>query len=127
MNDEVKLAVHKFHQAWSQLQEGAQRAKDPLEKDGVIQRFEFTFELLWKTLKIFLNHKEGIICKTPKECLKAAFRLGYLNDEAVFLEMLEDRNTMSHLYNKEWAEDVFQRVKEKYVIGIKNVLDKLKI
>lgn len=65
MKEEIKYALNKFKDALSRLKEGAFQAKDELDKDGVIQRFEFTFELLWKSLKIFLGD-EGIECRTPQ-------------------------------------------------------------
>ncbi len=106
---EVDLAIGTFKTALSRLEEGFRFTTDNeteenlLKKDGVIQRFEFTFELLWKTLKIVLESK-GILCKAPTECLKDAFRLGLINDEAAYLQMLKDRNRTSHLYSKDQAD-----------------------
>jgi len=71
MKEEVKLSASKLKDAFTKLREGASAVKDELDRDGVIQRFEFTFELLWKTLKIFLG-EEGIECRSPKECLRSA-------------------------------------------------------
>lgn len=68
MNDDLQVAVINFKKALSSLEQGIKEAKGELEKDGVIQRFEFTFELMWKTLKIFL-YNEGIECKSPRDCL----------------------------------------------------------
>lgn len=51
MNEELKHALSKFKDALGRLREGAAQARDELDKDGVIQRFEFTFELMWKALK----------------------------------------------------------------------------
>jgi nucleotidyltransferase substrate binding protein (TIGR01987 family) len=114
MKEEIKVSLDKFSGALERLKEGAKSAKDDLEKDGVIQRFEFTVELLWKTLKIILGH-EGIICNTPRECLKSAFRIGLIKDDEEFLNMLEDRNRTSHIYSKEESEEIFYRIKENYL------------
>lgn len=54
MKNEFLFSMKKLQYAFSRLKEGADSAADELDKDGVIQRFEFTFELLWKTLKLFL-------------------------------------------------------------------------
>ena len=124
MKEEVKYAVDKFEDAFNKLKQGIIQAKDELDKDGVIQRFEFTFELLWKTLKIFLAN-EGIECKTPRGCLRQAFRIGLIEDEEKFLDMLEDRNKTSHIYNKETSEKIFERIKTEYIPCLKEVLDKL--
>lgn len=121
MNEELKVAILKFSNAVVSLKEGTALAKNDLEKDGVIQRFEFTIELFWKTVKIYLQ-EQGIVTKTPKESLKSAFSIGLLKDEETMLNMLEDRNKTSHLYNKEVSEKIFQRIKNQYLPTIESVL-----
>lgn len=87
----------------------------------MIQRFEFTFELAWKTLNVFLE-KEGIECRTPKDCLRAAFRVGHFRNQEEFLDMLEDRNKTARLYDKEESEKVFQAIKLRYFPALKQPL-----
>ncbi|MGE5797871.1 MAG: HI0074 family nucleotidyltransferase substrate-binding subunit [Ignavibacteria bacterium] len=89
---------------------------DELDKDGVIQRFEFTFELLWKTPKLFLAD-QGIL---------EAFQFGLLENEDVFLNMLDNRNLTSHIYNRTDSEKIFERIKNSYVKEIGNLLTRLK-
>lgn len=125
MNEELKYAFDRFSSAFIQLKEGVNIAEDDLERDGVIQRFEFTFELLWKTIKIFLREK-GIEVKTPKDSLKEGFRLGWIGEEQVFLNMLEDRNKTSHIYEKSVADEIFSRIKVDYINAIESVFGKLK-
>lgn len=125
MKNENKYAVKKLEKAFNRLDKGAQSAKGDLQKDGVIQRFEFTFELLWKTLKIFLEYK-GVTAKTPRDCLKEAFRIDLINDEGTFLNMLEDRNLTSHIYDEETSEKIFKRIKKNYITAIKKVIESLK-
>jgi len=125
MKETTEYALKKLSSAVAKLKQGTEEADTELEQDGVVQRFEFTFELLWKTLKLFLEEK-GIICKSPKDCLKEAFRMEWLNEEQVFLDMLEDRNRSSHIYDKEEAEQIFRRIKEKYAGAIEKVVEKLK-
>ena len=117
-------AVSKFREATARLREGVRQAKDELDKDGVIQRFEFTFELFWKALKIYFEN-EGIPCKTPRECLKAAFRYEIVQDEQLYVYMLEDRNKTSHIYGKEESERIFQKIKSDYVSAFEKVADVL--
>jgi nucleotidyltransferase substrate binding protein (TIGR01987 family) len=124
MKDETRYAVGKLQSALNSLKEGISKSIDDLDKDGVIQRFEFTFESLWKTLKIFLE-EEGIICKSPKECLKSAFRFGILDDEQCFLDMLDDRNNTTHLYNREESEKIFNRIKENHISHLEETLRRL--
>ncbi|UCD15198.1 MAG: nucleotidyltransferase substrate binding protein [Candidatus Omnitrophota bacterium] len=124
MKEGLKYVLSKLTDAFNKLKEGVKTAEDELEKDGVIQRFEFTFELLWKTLKIFLR-ENGIETNTPKDSLKEAFRIGWLKEENIFLNMLEDRNKSSHIYDKETSEEIVNRVKNNYVPAIEEILKKL--
>ncbi len=125
MKEEIDYALSKLESALVKLKEGVCSAGDELEKDGVIQRFEFTFELLWKTLRLFLRNS-GIDTKTPKESLKEAFRIEWIKEEKTFLDMLEDRNKTSHIYDKETSEEIFERIKDNYTQVIEEVLKKLK-
>ena len=124
MKDELKYSFGKLKDAVNKLDEGINKAKDQLDQDGVIQRFEFTFELLWKALKLFLTD-EGIVTKSPKEALKEAFRFGLIKDENIFLDMLEDRNQTSHIYSEDASKKIFERIKKKYLNEIKNVQEEL--
>ena len=124
MPNDIDLAVQNLNDAFSKLKEGAHQAKKELEKDGVIQRFEFTFELVWKSAKMILK-REGVEAKTPRQSLKEAFRLGWIEEEKPFLDMLEDRNTMSHIYNQLEAEKIFAKIQKNYIPAIEKVVQKL--
>lgn len=121
---EVDYALEKLRDAQARLCEGIELAQDELDKDGVIQRFEFTFELLWKAAKVFLAH-EGIEAQTPRESVKEAFRIGLIEDEELFLDMLEDRNRTPHIYSKKISEQIFERIKLRYVHGIGEFMGRL--
>ncbi len=124
--EEVEFALRKFSDAVSALRSGLSEAKSQLEKDGIIQRFEFTFEAFWKSLKIYLANK-GAICKFPKDCLKEALRSGLISDEGVFLSMLMDRNLTSHVYSEEEAERVYLSIVEKnYIAAFEAVLKQMR-
>ncbi len=124
MKDEIQYSLAKFSEAVETLSQGIELAKDELGEDGVIQRFEFTFELLWKTLKIFLEEK-GIICRSPKDCLKNAFKYGLFSDEETFLNMLEDRNRTSHIYSHVESRKIFSRIKTEYHPAIVSIYTEL--
>ena len=125
MKEELRYAFIKLENAVGRLKEGVDKAKNELEEDGVIQRFEFNFELFWKTLKIFLYDK-GIDARTPRDVLKEAFKLEWLNDEDIFLNMLEDRNKASHIYDKQTSREIFRRIRDEYVSALKGTLEILK-
>lgn len=125
MKDDLKFALGSFENALASLSTGIKEAKRELEKDGVIQRFEFTFELMWKSLKLFL-YEEGIECKSPKNCLIRAFKYGIIQNEQTVLDMLDDRNNSTHVYNKEESEEIFRRIKKSYIGELSTIFRKLK-
>ncbi len=83
---------------------------EPLALDGTIQRFEFTFELVWKTTRAFLED-QGITCYSPKSCLREAFKLNWVDDEDAWLALLKARNMTSHAYNEEMALKIYRTIK----------------
>ena len=124
MEDVLEYSLNKLKNANQKLKEGIEHTKDELDKDGVIQRFEFTFELLWKALKIYLEY-QGIIVKTPRDSFVEAFRIDLISDEKIFLDMLEDRNNTIHIYDKETSEKIFNRIKKNYQTEIAKVIELL--
>ncbi len=115
---EIEISIDNFSDAVSRLEEGIQKAKDELARDGVIQRFEFTFELFWKTLKLILNF-EGIACNTPRNCIKEAFRNEMIVESEIYLDMLDDRNRSSHIYDETTSKEIFERIKTGYLSKLK--------
>jgi nucleotidyltransferase substrate binding protein (TIGR01987 family) len=125
MREELTHSIGLLEKAYITLEDGINSAVSDLEKDGVIQRFEYSFELLWKTLKIFL-FDQGIICKSPKDCLKSAFKFGLIENDEAFLNMLEDRNIMSHLYSREDSVLIFENIKKSHSINMCNLIQNIK-
>jgi nucleotidyltransferase substrate binding protein (TIGR01987 family) len=117
---EALLKIKNFEKALSRLEEGVKEAKNELDKDGVIQRFEFTVELLWKALRAVLLY-QGIECFSPRGCVKEAFKAKIIGDDEIILDMLEDRNISSHVYNEEKSEALFERIKNIYLEYLKNL------
>lgn len=114
--DDRRVSHEEYSKALRRLQDGL--AVDPtnnsLALDGVIQRFEFTFELGWKLLKALLVH-EGIQCASPRSCIKESFRAGILVDGDAWIQMLEDRNQTSHIYDEAEAKSIYKKIKESYL------------
>ena len=124
MKNEMRLALKKLKQAVKRLEEVVHHAKSDIVRDAAIQRFEFTFELLWKTLKIFLEAK-GVLARTPKDTFREAFRLGLIRDEAAFLKMLDARNIMSHVYDEREARQIYKEVTHRFIKPIQSCLREL--
>lgn len=86
-----------------------------LEKDGVIQRFEFTMELAWKTMQDILNSRGYADLKGAKPVIKQAFRDGIIKDGQQWINMLEDRNKSTHLYDETLALEIFDKIQLRYL------------
>lgn len=84
-----------------------------LERAGLIQFFEMTFELAWKLLKDY-EEIEGFIVKTPREAIKQAFQSGLVSNGHDWIDALQDRNLTSHTYNEETAIAVEAKIRGKY-------------
>lgn len=107
MSDRKLLdSLSNLEKALTKLEDALKIPKDrELVVEGTIQRFEYVIELMWKTLKRALEF-EGIHPKTPRECVKEAFKIGWLDDENEWHDMLDSRNTTSHNYlDEELAEN----------------------
>ena len=117
---EVLVKINNFEKGLSRLKEAVERAKDDLDKDGVIQRFEFTIELLWKALKTVLAY-QGIECYSPRSCIKEAYKSYLIEDDEIILDMLEDRNRSSHIYSETTSEEIFERIKKVYLNYLLNL------
>jgi nucleotidyltransferase substrate binding protein (TIGR01987 family) len=83
-----------------------------LGKAGCIQYFEFSFELSWKAIKIFASQLGLDDCLSPKSCLKLAFGQTWIEEESVWLEMLEARNRLAHTYDAKNALVIYARLPE---------------
>jgi nucleotidyltransferase substrate binding protein (TIGR01987 family) len=122
MNSEKEYSLRKLQNAFLRLKESSERAVDELDRDGVIQRFEFTFELFWKTVKVILE-LEGFECAGPRSCIKEGARRGFLLEGEMLLDMLEDRNKASHIYDEPVTREIFERIRGKYVSLVeKNIM-----
>ncbi len=94
----------------------AVRLKHPseLETEGMIQRFEYTFELGWKTLKDYLEEKGFAEVVGSKDAIRLAFASGVISNGEVWMEMINDRSLTSHLYDSGVAQLIAGNVVNKY-------------
>lgn len=95
-------------------------------RDSLIQRFEFTYELTHKTLKEFMKYL-GVTLENsfPRTIFKKAYVNNLISDDKVWINLLEDRNSTSHIYNENMAEEIADRIKNQYVSAIKELIDNL--
>jgi nucleotidyltransferase substrate binding protein (TIGR01987 family) len=85
----------------------------PIEVAGLIQGFEFTYELAWKLLNVLCGLK-GLDVNGPRDTLKTSFYLGIISDESTWLAMLDDRNSTTHRYDEELVKQLTLHIKTAY-------------
>jgi len=119
-SDKFKKNLDNFKKAIDRLEEVLQKPVSSIVMDATIQRFEFTYELLWKTLKIFLEDIHGVRAGSPRLVFKEAYALSIIDKEDIFLEMIKSRNLLSHTYNEEQAMDIYKKCPS-FLSAIKNV------
>ena len=87
-----------------------------LEKDGIIQRFEFTFELAWKTLQDYFAQEAGYVdVKGPRTVLKQAVQDNLLENGHAWLHMLDNRNLLTHVYDEEESRQILDHIASRYL------------
>lgn len=100
--------------AFTQLEKGLGVAvPNDLEKQGIIQSFEFTFELAWKTLKDYLESQK-VMAQFPRDVIKYAFQYQIISDGDLWMDMLDKRNTMAHTYDEAKANQVLEQIRTLY-------------
>ena len=109
-----KINRKKLIKAFFRLEDSLQQPFTEYMQDSIIQRFEFTFELLWKTLKYYLE-VQWFNEKTPRNVLKKSFEIDIIEDIDLFLDMIDVRNQTSHTYDVILAWEVYLFIKENYV------------
>ncbi len=111
-----------FDKAFNQLKNAVDRFDDldNLAKEGLVQRFEYTFELAKNTIKDFLESK-GENEKYPRDILKKAFQFQIITNGELWLEILDKRNIMSHTYNETTSIDVVNKIKNEYFSEIEKL------
>ncbi len=98
---------------------------DELQGAGLVQSFEFTFELAWKTLKDYLQN-QGLEVQFPREVLKQAFAAQLIEDGALWIEMLDKRNELTHTYNQEQAKRAIHTIRNHYFGPLEQVYHMMK-
>jgi nucleotidyltransferase substrate binding protein (TIGR01987 family) len=130
--DAVSKALYSLKKALDRLHK--EQAQDILDyeitRDSVIQRFEYSIELLWKFLKqyIFKTHAIELETGSPRIILREALSCGILTQEQfdLFIEAMSNRNLTSHTYNEFLAQEIVERIPD-YYIFMKSVLDSIRI
>jgi nucleotidyltransferase substrate binding protein (TIGR01987 family) len=114
MTPKLADAFANYQKAFTSLERAlAEPVRTERDIAGVIQTFEFVYELAWKNLKRLLEF-DGQFTQTPRETLSAAFQVGFIADESVWLDMMKDRNLSVHTYDEKFAREMLERIRNHY-------------
>lgn len=115
-----------YNKAVDRLEDALKEEKSEIVIDGVLHRFEFTFELAWKSIKDCLEYL-GITDKTgsPRENIKLGFQHGIIQDGEKWIEIMLARNALSHLYDEKTSREIYQKIKDEYIKEFIKLKEKL--
>lgn len=113
--EEFLNQIQNWHNAIQRLKYAIDKDNgDDLIRDAIIQRFEFTIELSWKTLKKFLVYKWEPDNLMSKDIFRKFYEYGIVTDIQIWIDFIDDRNLLAHIYSEEQAIDVYNFVKQHY-------------
>lgn len=112
-----------YQRAFTLLREAVEASEEKglsqLEKEGLIQRFEYTMELAWKTMKDYLESENVVIDQvTPRNVIRLAFEANIIKDGQTWMDALDSRNKMSHTYDFAQFEAVIADIKKSYLAAM---------
>lgn len=117
----MERALHKiqqFSQALDRLQEAlsdSASSNSTVMRDGVIQRFEFTAELAWKSCREILLDEGFVNIDSPKAVMRQALASGLIADGDGWFSLLQARNITSHMYSEDQAAAIYQSIRQTYL------------
>lgn len=114
-----------YKNALTRLKEALREEPSEIVIDGILHRFEFTFELAWKTIKDYLEYM-GISEKTgsPRENIQLAYKQGIISDGELWIEIMLARNSLSHLYDEETSRNIYNKIKTSYIKAFEELEEK---
>lgn len=121
--------LENFKSALLQLQKAVTLAKtkplSDLEKQGVIQAFEFTHELAWNVLKDYFEYQGTTSITGSRDASREAFNKDLISSGDVWMEMIKSRNLTSHTYNLKIAEDLVNKALNDYFLAFNELNQKM--
>jgi len=108
---ELLLHIKTFENAIKTFNECFGKTKlNSLERDGAIQRFEYTFELSWKTTKRLFDYYQIEYENYPRNILKTAYKIWVIKNIDLWFDLLDTRNELSHKYDQDEVDEIFKKI-----------------
>ena len=116
MADTFGLKLKEFEKTLMSLKRVLDEKENDITRDSVIKRFEYTFELCWKTAKVMLTDRFGVDIFSPKGVFRELRKNYLLTDEEaeMFLKATDDRNEIIHTYNENFSLELYKKIKADY-------------
>jgi nucleotidyltransferase substrate binding protein (TIGR01987 family) len=116
-NQEIRWIqrFNNFSKALKQLTKFIEKGElNELEEQGLIQSFEYNYELSWNTIKDFYEHQAETDIQGSRDAIRMAFKRGLIEDGEIWMEMINSRNLTAHTYNEDTASEIVSNILEKY-------------
>ena len=124
-----KQRLQNFKKAFKELSEAVELANSrelsKLEKQGLIQSFEYTHEIAWNTIKDYFVYQGNLAITGSRDATREAFKVGLIADGEGWMAMINSRNQTSHTYNKETADAICKLILESYHSLFTNLINEL--
>ena len=124
----LEFKLQNLKKAYSKLSEacGLYDGDNEIVRDSVIQRFEFTYELCHKTLREFMKYMGIDLENTfPRYIFKKAYSNYIIDDDGLWIRLMEDRNKTSHVYSEDMSDAIADRIKNEYIQAIGQLIAKI--
>ena len=115
-----------YFNALERLKEAVKQGDSDIIIDGILHRFEFTFELAWKTVKDYLEYL-GITNKigSPREIIQTGYKQGIIEDGESWIKMMLSRNSLAHIYDEKTSREIYEYIVSEYIDLFENLKKKL--
>ena len=117
--------IKNLKKANKRLKEAVELSPTRIHKDATIQRFEFTFELAWKTIQEYIRD-QGFDCLSPKNCIREGARLEIIDNPEDWFGFLDNRNLIAHSYNEKLADKIYKKAL-KFPKEVEKVLENIQV
>ena len=129
-NQEIRWIqrFNNFSKALKQLTKFIEKGElNELEEQGLIQSFEYNYELSWNTIKDFYEHQAETDIQGSRDAIRMAFKRGLIEDGEIWMEMINSRNLTAYTYNEDTASEIVSNILEKYYQVFIKLQKKLKV
>jgi nucleotidyltransferase substrate binding protein (TIGR01987 family) len=118
--------LQSFYKVFAQLERFIEKTElNEMERQGIIQAFEYNFELSWNTLKDYFEYQGESNIHGSRDAIRIAFQRGIIEDGELWMQMLKSRTLTTHTYNESTAKMIEKEIRDSYFNAFQNLQQKL--